>query len=273
MPDAFASPRRTKGAQQRDEQVIDIVLDEPGRLRVRFGVDDEGRRRNRLETQGRAWAERHGIPVPRIVDHDPGGAWLVSEEVERGSRRGTRYVDAGLAIADRIARARPMASLEAGSGWRSSHRGRVRRAAQLWRGGIHPREFVRVRTAALSLPTCVPVHGDLYDANLFFPDGESAVLIDWEHAGTGPRYHDAIRFLTTLSLDEDAEYALDSVLRQAGRSDREIIATQLRWLSLRHYADQVVAGPELVREEHLQHVRRRWLRATGWADEIEHARP
>lgn len=271
MRQGTGHPRAKGAAGQRDDQTTEIVLEHPGRVRVRVAVDEQGRRRNRLETQGRTWAERHGIRVPRIVDHDPTGAWLVSEEVASDPRRGKDYVDLGLAVAERIAGAQPLATADATSGWRAPSRGRVVRATQLWRGGIHPRQFLRDRGAALGLPAGGAVHGDLYDSNVLYPKGESAVVIDWEHAGTGPRHHDEIRFLTTLSLDEDAEYALECLLRRAARSDREAIGIQLRWLSLRHYADQIVPGPEVVPEERVREVERRWLQATQWADEI--ARP
>ena len=96
----------------------------------------------------------------------------------------------------------------------------------------------------------------------------SAALIDWEHAGVGPRYSDAIRFLTTLSRDEDAEYALECILGQAPSSDREMIGVQLRWLSLRHYADQITAEESAVSLQHREHIRQRWQQAMTWAAEI-----
>lgn len=258
---------------ERDDQTTEITLNSPGRVRVRFGVDEQGRRRNRLEVQGRAWAQRHGIRVPVIVDHDPTGAWLVSEDIISDPQRGKDYVDAGLTAADRIGRMRPWSPPDEMSGWRAPRRGRARRAAQLWRGGIDPRQFIRDRGAAMGLPARVAVHGDLYDSNVLFTKGEEAALIDWEHAGTGPEHSDAMRFVTTLSRDEDAEYALDSVLRRAARSEWESLAIQLRWLALRRYADQITSDSRSTwGQERAHDVRSRWLQAAQWADEIGRAR-
>ena len=145
---------------------------------------------------------------------------------------------------------------------------RALRAARLWRAGISPTEFMRLRRAVHDLPAQVAIHGDLYDGNVLIIDDRSAALIDWEHAGVGPRYSDAIRFLTTLSRDEDAEYALECILRQAPTSDRELIGAQLRWLSLRHYADQITAEESAVSLQHREHIRQRWQQAMTWAAEI-----
>ncbi|WP_338748871.1 phosphotransferase [Janibacter alittae] len=257
---------------ERDAQTVEVVLDHPGRVRVRVGVDDEGRRRNRLEVQGRAWADRHGIRVPSILSHDPAGAWLVSEDVTSLPQQGRGFVEAGLEIARRVAAATPMVSSESTSGWRAPARGRVLRAGQLWRAGISPAQFMRERGAAHDLPVDTAVHGDLYDSNVLLVDQHSATIIDWEHAGVGPRFSDEIRFATTLARDEDAGYAIECILGRARTSDLYSIATQLRWLSLRHYADQLTAEPLVVSRERKDAVRRRWLEAARWADEIAHAR-
>lgn len=257
----------------RDRQTLELVLDARGPVRVRFGVDDEGRRRNRLEVHGRAWAEQHGIRVPRIVAHDPDGAWLVSEDAAGGDPTGHEFVDAALDVADRIAAADPLTSAEAPSSWRASRRGTARRAARIWRAGITPYRFVDERRQAQALPPEVPVHGDLYEGNVLYTGHGPATIIDWEHAGRGPRHADAIRLITTVRRSEDAEYGLERLLREAPRSSWPSITVQVRWLSLRHYVDHFAGGSDdPLPAAEVDGARRRWQRAVEWADDIDGAR-
>lgn len=240
---------------------------------MRFGVDEEGRRRNRLEVQGRAWALEHGVLVPRVVAHEPGGAWLVSEDLASGPTTGTDFVDAALDVADRITAAPPMRSSEAPSSWRASRRGLSRRVARIWRAGITPARFVRERRRAHDLPQEVAVHGDLYEGNVLFAGSGAAAVIDWEHAGMGPRHADALRLITTLRRPEDADHGLERILRGAPRSSWPAISTQVRWLALRHYVDHFAGDTEdEVAPEDLTDARCRWQQAVGWADDLDAGR-
>lgn len=234
--------------------------------------DANGRRRNRLEVYGRAWAAEQGVPVPRVIDHDPAGAWLVTERARSLPRTGTEYVEVAMESARRIARGEPPSPGEPATTWRHPNRWRTPvRAVQLAAAGVSPLLFVHARHAAAQLPSVVPSHFDYHPGNVFHTKAGGdlpATIIDFEYLRMGPRHADAIRFITTLASHEDASFGVDWLLHRTPRGERPGIAVQLRWLALRPLAELITveSGPSPAL---LQRAQERWRLAQAWVAEIE----
>lgn len=258
-------------AMPRTSQALDFTFEDGENYRVRVGLDDDGRRRNRLEVRGRQWAASHGIQVPHTMAHDPGGAWLVTQNLTSLPQEGEDFVDAGLDVAARIGAMTPLTADEEISGWKAPLWSAGRRAILLARAGISPQEFFRVRGRALELPATHASHGDLHDGNILYDNVTGATVIDWEHTGTGPEYADALRLVTTLEIDADADYAFEAVMRDAPQAAWPAIGAQLRWLALRHLADHCTT-PEPIPEPRMAALHRRWKHSGEWARQLQRGR-
>lgn len=235
----------------------------------------QGRRRNLLEVYGRQWAAEQGVPVPRVIDHDPDGAWLVGERIHPGLPAGSEYLELAFEAARRIEEgAEPHPPL-APTTWRNPNRRRtVMRAAKLARGGVSPSVFIRARKAAAELPREVPSHCDFHIGNVLLPgpssphSGDAAVVIDFEYLCMGPRYADVIRLITTLVSHDDAVDAFEMLAQRSSRAEWHSIAIQLRWLGLRPLAE-LLATTQRSDHSKIVHARERWILARQWATEIE----
>lgn len=239
-------------------------------------ADANGRRRNRLEVYGRGWAAAQGVPVPRVIDHDPDGGRLVSERVRSLPREGVEYLEAALESAARIAAGTPPVLPDPATTWRDPRRWRTPlRAAQLAAAGVPPALFVAERRAAARLPDEVPSHCDFHIGNVLLVDrppgtDRAATVIDFEYLRMGPRHADAIRLFTTLASHEDAALGVDLLLRRTAAGEWPAIAVQLRWLALRPLAELITVqgGPDPVK---LDRARERWRLARLWARDIDAA--
>lgn len=233
--------------------------------------DENGRRRNRLEVYGRVWAAKQGVPVPRVVDHDPDGSWLVTERAPTLPPAGADYVAIAMESAQRIEAGQEPRPLEPITTWRHPNRWRTPlRAVQLAAAGISPLLFVQARRSAAALPSVVPSHFDYHPGNVLHAsaDAEAATIIDFEYLRMGPRYADAIRLFTTLESHADAAYGVDWLLQRTPRSEWPGIAVQLRWLALRPLAELITVenGPPRAL---LMRARERWRLAQQWVKEID----
>lgn len=235
---------------------------------ARTGYDDNSRRRNVLEVRGRAWAAARGIHTPVTVEAEPDGSLLVSEYVSSLPSAGPTYVEAALELAEAVSAAPEPAFGIAASGWRASRMSLPIRVARLAAAGIDPVVFVRARRRVARIPSQVTVHGDFHPGNVLNLGDGSVCLLDFEHAGRGPRHADVLRLVTTLEELSDAEYGLELLLRAAAREDRGIIADQLEWLSLRHLVDLVTGRVSRPRVS-AAHIR--WRLARHWARDIRNA--
>lgn len=242
------------------------VHSEPARRTVtRTGHDDDSRRRNLLEMRGRDWATAHGIRTPSTVDADRDGSLLVSEYVPALSSSGANYVEAALTLAGMVSAAPEPSFGISASGWRAPRTSLPTRAARLCAAGVDPVVFVRARRRVARIPSQVTVHGDFHVGNVLNLGDGVVCLLDFEHAGRGPRHADALRLVTTLERTSDAEYGLELLLRAATRDDRGTIADQLEWLALRHLADLVTGR---VSRSRVDAAHARWHLARHWARDI-----
>lgn len=235
--------------------------------------DANGRQRNRLEVYGREWAAGQGVPVPRVVDHDPNGSWMVTERVQTLPPTGADYVDIAMESAQRIEAGEPPRPVEPATTWRHPNRWRTPlRAFQLASAGISPLLFIHARRSAAALPSVVPSHFDYHPGNVLHSsaDAPAATIIDFEYLRMGPRYADAIRLFTTLESHADAAYGVDWLLQRTPRSEWPGISAQLRWLALRPLAELITveSGPPRAL---LMRARERWRLAQQWVQEIDRA--
>ncbi|MEZ5086856.1 MAG: phosphotransferase [Tessaracoccus sp.] len=252
-------------------------MNERSQVIVVHADDPNGKRRNRLEVYGRRWAATQGVPVPRVIDHDPEGRWLVSERAHGYAPKGPEYLDAALESANRIAAGTPPRPQEVATTWRHPHRWKAPlRALQLAAGGVSPATFIAARRAVAALPPEVPSHCDFHIGNVLFTrrraDGivQAATIIDFEYLRMGPRHADAIRLFTTVESHQDAAHGVDVLLRGTTANHWPAIAVQLRWLALRPLAEllTVEGGPD---PELLSRARERWRLAQQWVRDIERA--
>lgn len=243
---------------------------------VERAEDADARRRNRLEVYGRRWAAEQGVPVPRIIDYDEAGSWLVSERAHFRPAEGPDYIEAALESAERIAAGSRPDPPGIVTGWRNPRRwASVLRGLKLSASGVSPHTFLAARRAASELPIVVPSHGDFHVHNVLDiepgPDGSctAATVIDFEYLQLGSQDADAVRLLSTVESHADAAYGVDLLVRKASRREWPTIAVQLRWLGLRQWAE-VITGPDDMEPERPR-ASERWKLTRKWAQEIERA--
>lgn len=252
----------------------------PGRVpaeTITVHADDaDGRRRNRLEVYGRRWAAAQGVPVPQVIEAAEDGSRLVGRRIRALPPEGRAYVDAALESAALIAAGAAPRPPEPATTWRHPDRRRTAlRAVQLAVAGISPVCFAAARGAANRLPSPVPSHFDFHTGNVLLSAAAAdtdaaAFVIDFEYLRMGPVHADALRLLTTVPREEDAEYGLDLLLRAAPAREWPGIAAQLRWLALRPLAEFVTAeDPQEPRR--VARARRRWALGRAWVRDIERA--
>lgn len=225
--------------------------------------------RIRREIEGREWAAQHGIPTAEIVAKDAEGRWLVSRRLTDAPGESTAYVASAFEVSERI-QALPLPRfVTAGGSWRAPRRSMPLRVGRMMRAGIGVRAFLAARRAFEMLPSDRPVHNDYHRHNVLNTTALGHVtVIDWEHAGAGPRYHDMIRLVVTIPDVAVAHLAWRMLLDTVPRRDHSALAVQLRWLALRTYVSSINDSP---RESHrpAEHPRRvRWLHALEWADDL-----
>lgn len=234
----------------------------------------DARRRNRLEVYGRQWAAQQGVPVPRIIDYDADGSWLVSERAHFRPAAGPEYIEAALESAERIAAGSHPRPPGIATGWRNPRRwASVLRGLKLSASGVSPYSFLAARRAASALPTVVPSHGDFHVHNVLDIEPEpetrdtAATVIDFEYLQLGSQHADAVRLLSTVESHADAAYGIDLLVSRAPRREWPTIAVQLRWLGLRQWAE-VITGPDDMEPERPR-ASQRWKLTRRWAQEIE----
>ena len=223
--------------------------------------------RVRREAEGRRWAAGHGIPTAEIVAVDPDHRWLVSRRAVDEPGETLAYATAALDVADRIQALPHPRFLTAAATWRAPRRTVPVRVGRMVRAGLELRAFLATRRAYDLLPRDATVHNDFHRHNVL-NSGGGVVVIDWEHAGTGPRHHDAVRLVVTVADTSVAEATWANLVDAVPRGERPALAAQVRWLAMRTYASEIAGAPQLVDPVKLGRHRRRWHLAQQWALEL-----
>ncbi|GAA3824181.1 aminoglycoside phosphotransferase family protein [Nocardioides panacisoli] len=224
--------------------------------------------RVRREVEGRQWAARHGIPTAEIVAMDRDCRWLVSRRVHDEPEETTAYAVAALDVAQRIQALPHPRFVTPAATWRAPRRTVPLRATRLVRAGLDLRMFLAVRRAYDQLPRDATVHHDYHRHNVLNTAGPGVTVIDWEHAGTGPRHHDMVRLVVTLHEPAVAEAAWQMLVASVRPHERPALATQLRWLTLRTYASEIAVARHALDQAQGEHRRARWHLAREWAAEL-----
>lgn len=235
------------------------LLKDPGVL-VSVADSRDARRRLQLEELGRAWALAHGLPTPRVIASDADGRWLASEWIDGVGDVG--LCDA-LDLAARIARMPIPRFAIPSSSWRGNPLTRPIRATLLPTVGVNPATFLRVRAAAAALPRTHATHGDFHPGNLIRSDA-GPLVIDWEHLGPGYVHEDALRYLTTQTVDVSLP-EVESMLLGVRRVERPGIVACFRWLTLRNLAGHVGTPKERASLEDVASLKSRWRAVDAFA--------
>ena len=236
---------------------------------VEQGVGAEGRRRLVVEAAGRAWARRIGVPSPPVIAHDFDTGWLISElgepiQVDR------EVVDWAMSMADRIAEATYGPTTDGHeSDWSTvdvSSVERARRAVRMARHGLTPGAFLRARREYQALADHTWAHGDFYVRNLVSVEGEFAV-VDWEFAGSHPRFTDHVRFWSLLP-GALRPYAMDQMM--ADRTPRELrqLGVVIGWLGIRILAENLSVPAESQNAADLEHAHALQGEARFWSSSL-----
>jgi hypothetical protein len=206
---------------------------------IHIAHDDRTRNRIREEAERLAWAARNGIPVPAVVDQQPG--WLVtSRAVNDGVTSGRPYVEAAIGAARAIATApEPPPSLRApvaahGGGRKAG----LVRLSRIVRSPLSPGEFREARAAAAALPRDTLAHGDYVLHNILFDASKASVtVIDWEFLTRGPAHQDLLMLWPRLEEADDRALVLEEVERTT--QDPAAAGVLHHWLAVRLLADLV----------------------------------
>ena len=191
------------------DRVVDLAVTEGGRLRLE------------AELRGRRWAVERAVGVPEILAAHDDGLWLVSGRVHSGPIGGSRWVEAAVEAAVRIA---PLPA-PPGDPWQPPPGPAIRRArasaedaSRLVRGGIRLSELRAIRAAVRQLPLSEVTHGDFRAANVVLDeDQDRLVVLEWVGVCPGPRHRDLLTLWATTGSDEDRAAVVDVVLdRTAG---------------------------------------------------------
>lgn len=243
-------PRAKPGIPRPIEQLV------AAGLLIEVALDIDGRRRLACEVAGRRWAASIGVSTPEVVAADRDGAWLVSRLGVR-PRLTTQDVEAALELADRIAAQRRGPDLGGRSStWRAPVSTRARRWART-ATGISPLRFRAARAAYDALPDRAAAHGDLYHRNLLRGSGGSGLeVVDWEFAGTAPRFTDHVRLWNVLPDEALRAHAISCLLAGRSGAERAQIGVVATWLSQRLVAENLAAPLPLRNAGDLAHARR-----------------
>lgn len=249
---------RLRDYREEPEVVIDEAANPAARMRIR------------REIEGRTWAVANGIRTPEIIEADPDGAWLVSRRVVADAPDGSDYLAAALEAADRIEQS-PVPTFDTPRAtWRALRISAPLRARRMAQAGLGTRAFLRARRAMREIQHVVTVHGDFHCGNVLNTASTgAATVVDWEHAGLGPRHHDHIRLVCTVPTEEMAELAWQRILSRASRDEWPVLAAHLRWMSLRTLAGEVSVPRRRQDATDLERARARWNVARTWASELD----
>lgn len=194
------------------DRVVDLAVTESGRLRLR------------AELRGRRWAEERDIGVPEALAAAEDGRWLVSRRVHPSAVAGSRWAEAAVEAAVRIA---PLPA-PSGEPWAPSPSralGRARASVgdtgRLLRAGIRLPELTAVRSAARQLPLSEVTHGDYRAANAVLDEELGRlVVLEWIGVRPGPRHRDLLTLWATTGDEEDRGQIADVVLERTAGWER-----------------------------------------------------
>jgi hypothetical protein len=204
-------------------------------LVVDLALDGEGRRRTRLEVQGRRWAAQAGVGTPEVLAATGDGSWLVAR---RGAAAQPTAPVLDLAVAAALAvEAGPRPPQGALSSWRASRWTLPGRAVRLARARVPLRAFVAARAQAAGLPADAVAHGDYHLGNLLLDDAGQLLLVDWEFLGPAPHGTDLMRLWSTLAERDARDHVLERALAGTPAARRPQLAVLGRWLALRGLAE------------------------------------
>lgn len=248
---------------------LDSMLADPDVL-VDVARSPSDRVRILREVEGRTWASSHGISTATTLAHADDGAWVATQLLVDQPGFSMAYIESAWETAERLRLLDHPRFVTGAATWRAPRRSVPRRAWRLFRAGIDPATFIRTRHAAAMLPNDTTAHHDYHRDNVLnTPAPGGVTVLDWEYTSLGPRYGDFIRLIVDIEPEQLAVAAWQHLLDQAPDDAGHLVATQLRWLSLRTLASEVDLPAHAVQPDEAARRRRRWKMAQQWTAEID----